>query len=82
MAFDTIDDRAEGEAITPAQIAHNSLFNAREKIELLSQLKADATAAGEEGRETSFTPEEIDRALAEVHQDVQDGVGTDDKGGL
>nr|WP_314262112.1 hypothetical protein [uncultured Devosia sp.] len=78
MLFDSLRDRMGGDdRITPMGIAHNSLFTAKEKIELLNQLKADATAAGEEGQEMGFHAEEIDQAIAEVRQGVQDGVGTD-----
>lgn len=78
MIFDSLRDRMGGDSkITPMGIAHNSLFTAKEKIELLNQLKADTTAAGEDGRELGFAPEEIDQAIAEVRQGVQDGVGTE-----
>ncbi|WEK03305.1 MAG: hypothetical protein P0Y65_14020 [Candidatus Devosia phytovorans] len=69
MLFDSLQDRMGGDdKITPMGIAHNSLFTAKEKLELLNQLKADATAAGEEGREIGFEAEEIDNAIAEVHR--------------
>lgn len=78
MIFDSLRDRMGGDSkITPMGIAHNSLFTAKEKIELLNQLKADTTAAGEDGHELGFAPEEIDQAIAEVRQGVQDGVGTE-----
>lgn len=64
------------DSVTPMAIAHNSLFTAKEKLELLTQLKSDAAAAGEEGHALGFDAEEIDLAIAEVHQGVQDGVGT------
>ncbi len=77
MMFDSLRDRMGGnDKLTPMGIAHNSLFTAREKIELLNQLKADATGASQEGKELGFAPEEIDEAIAEVRQDVQDGVGS------
>ncbi|MDB5613438.1 MAG: hypothetical protein JWQ22_1091 [Devosia sp.] len=76
--FDSLRDRmGGGDKISPMGIAHNSLFTARETIDLLNQLKADVTAAGKEGRELGFDAEEIDSALAEVHQGVQDGVGSE-----
>jgi hypothetical protein len=76
--FDSLRDRMGGDdKISPMNIAHNSLFTAKEKIDLLNQLKSDATAAGKEGRELGFDAEEIDQALAEVHQGVQEGVGTE-----
>ena len=78
MIFDSLRDRMGGhDKLTPMSIAHNSLFTAKEKIELLNQLKSDATAAGEEGRELAFDGEEIDAAIAEVRQGVQDGVGSE-----
>lgn len=77
MVFDSLRNRMGGQDnVTPMGIAHNSLFTAREKIELLNQLKADVTGAGQEGDELGFAPEEIDDAIAEVRQGVQNGVGT------
>jgi len=78
MLFDSLRDRMGGnDKITPMGIAHNSLFTAREKLDLLHQLKADATGASQEGKELGFDAEEIDQAIAEVHQGVQDGVGSE-----
>ena len=77
MVFDSLRDRMGGQdKVTPMGIAHNSLFTAREKIELLNQLKADVTGATQEGTELGFGPEEIDEAIAEVRQGVQSGVGS------
>ena len=76
MVFDTLRDRIGGhDTVTPMAIAHNTLFTAKEKIALLHQLKADATGASQEGDELGFEPDEIDQAIAEVRQGVQDGVG-------
>lgn len=68
-------DHAERDAAktSPMQIAHNPLFTAREKIEMLNELKAEVT-----GRETNpdhlgYSPDEIDAAIAEIRQEVQDG---------
>lgn len=78
MAFDSLKDRMGGQdSVTPMEIAHHTLFTAKEKIELLNQLKADATVASQEGRRIAVNSEEIDEAIAEVRQGVQDGVGTD-----
>lgn len=78
MIFDSLRDRMGGnDKITPMGIAHNSLFTAKEKIELLHQLKADVTGASQEGRELEFNGEEIDQAIEEVRRGVQDGVGSD-----
>lgn len=78
MVFDSLRDRMGGhDKVTPMGIAHNSLFTAKEKLELLNQLKADATGAGQEGDDLGFGPEEIDQAIAEVREGVQNGVGAE-----
>jgi hypothetical protein len=78
MVFDGLKERmGGGQNLTPMQIAHNTLFTAREKLDLLNQLKADVANGQEEGTDFGFTAEEIDAAIAEVRQGVQDGVGTE-----
>ena len=78
MVFDSLRDRMGGHAhLSPMQIAHNSLFTAKEKIELLQQLKADVTGAQQEGDDIGFSAEEIDAAIAEVRQGVENGVGAE-----
>ena len=78
MIFDSLRDRMGGhDNLTPMQIAHNTLFTAKEKIELLNQLKANLTGAQQEGENVGFDAEEVDAAIAEVRQGVQDGVGTE-----
>jgi hypothetical protein len=77
MAFDSLEDGMGGDNITPMEIAHHTLFTAKEKIELLNQLKADVTGAHHEGKSMAVDADEIDAAIAEVRQGVQDGVGAD-----
>ena len=78
MAFDSLNERLGGQDnVTPMAIAHHTLFTAREKIELLNQLKADVTGAHQEGRPMAIEAEEIDAAIAEVRQEVEDGVGAE-----
>lgn len=78
MVFDSLRDRMGGHAnLSPMQIAHNSLFTAKEKIELLQQLKAEVTGAQQEGDDMGFDAEEIDAAIAEVRQGVENGVGAE-----
>ena len=78
MAFGSPEEQTTGrEQLTPMQIARNSLFTAREKLDLLKEIKADATGAEAEGRAFGFTSGEIDDAIALVHRDVQDGMGTE-----
>jgi hypothetical protein len=78
MVFDSLRDRMGGhDNLTPMQIAHNTLFTAKEKIELLNQLKANLTGLQQEGDDVGFDADEVDAAIAEVRQGVQDGVGTE-----
>lgn len=78
MAFGDFGKHLTGrDNLTPMQIAQHSLFTAREKLDLLNQLKADASGAAAEGREFGFTSGEIDEAIAHVHRGVQDGVGAE-----
>ena len=58
---------------SPMQIAHNPLFTAREKIEMLNELKAEVTGHEANPDHLGFEPEEIDAAIAEIRQEVQDG---------
>jgi hypothetical protein len=64
--------RAESRT-SPMQIAHNPLFTAREKIELLNQLKAEVTGERANPDNLGYDPEEIDAAIAEIRTEVQDG---------
>lgn len=78
MVFDNLKDRAGGpESLSPMRIAHNTLLTAREKIELLRQLKSEASGILQEGDPLGFDPAEIDAAIAEVRKGVQDDVGAD-----
>ena len=58
---------------SPMQIAHNPLFTAREKIEMLSELKAEMTAEAANPDKLAYGPDEIDAAIAEIKLEVQDG---------
>jgi len=78
MVFDSLKDQMTGrDNLTPMQIAQHSLFTAREKLDLLQQLKADAAGAQAEGDDLGFTAGEIDEAIAYVRKGVQEGVGTE-----
>lgn len=78
MVFGNLEEEIMSrDNLTPMQIAQHSLFTAREKLDLLQQLRADAAGAAAEGREFGFAAGEIDEAIAYVHQGVQDGVGTE-----
>ena len=70
----SLDDTERHEAHTsPMQIAHNPLFTAREKIDLLNQLKAEVTGEDANPDWLAFGPDEIDAAIEEIKLEVQDG---------
>ena len=58
---------------SPMEIAHNPLFTAREKIELLNKLKAEVTGEDVNPDHLAYEPEEIDAAIQEIKLDAQDG---------
>ena len=65
-------ERSEAET-SPMQIAHNPLFTAREKIDLLHQLKAEVIGEAKNPDDLAFDPEEIDRAIETIRLEVQNG---------
>jgi hypothetical protein len=71
MALDATE-RSEART-SPMQIAHSPLFTAREKIDLLNQLKAEVTGEAANPDQLGYDPEEIDAAIAEIKLEVQDG---------
>lgn len=78
MVFDSLrDGMGEQDSVSPMQIAHNSLFTAKEKIELLNQLKSQVTAVQQDGDDVGFDASEVDAAIADVRQGVENGVGSD-----
>ena len=71
MALDPTERR---EARTsPMQIAHNPLFTAREKIDLLNKLKAEVAGEDANPDHLAYDPEEIDAAIEEIKLEVQNG---------
>jgi hypothetical protein len=77
MALDTGEHRAGEDMLTPMGIAHHTLFTAREKLDLLQEIRAEVTSTGDGDLYRGFSPEEIDHAIEEVRHVVQDGVGLD-----
>lgn len=74
MVFDSLRDRMGGhDNLSPQQIAHNTLFTATEKIELLHQLQSQH--ASNEGDDLGFSAEDIDAAIAQVRQGAENNVG-------
>lgn len=76
MAFESLEYRADDHsAPMPAQIAHNPSLTAREKLDLLTRLKAEVTGALENSEDLGLTPGEIDQAIDEVKLDAENGFG-------
>ena len=71
MALDATE-RSEART-SPMQIAHNPLFTAREKIELLNELKAEVTGEVANPDDLAYDPAEIDAAIEEIKLEVQRG---------
>jgi hypothetical protein len=69
-----LDPTERHEAKTsPMQIAHNPLFTAREKIDMLYELKAEVTGETANPGHLGYDPDEIDAAIAEIKLEVQEG---------
>ena len=76
MAFESLEYRADDHsAPMPLQIAHNPSLTAREKLDLLTRLKAEVTGALENSEDLGLTPGEIDQAIDEVKLDIENGIG-------
>lgn len=75
MAFDST--RMGGwDHFTPMQIAHNALFTAKEKLDLLHRIKAEVSGAVQNEDDLGFSPQEVDEAIAEVRLGAQNGEQT------
>ena len=72
MSLDATERRAAH--TSPMQIAHNPLFTAREKIEMLNQLKAEVTGEAANPDGLAYDPTEIDAAIQEIKLEVQEGL--------
>jgi hypothetical protein len=60
--------------LTPMLIARHVGFTAREKLELLTQLRSDVSVAALNGDMPAFAPSEVDAAIALIKQSVQRGM--------
>jgi hypothetical protein len=75
MLFDSLKERAGGPTkLMPMEIAHHTLFTAREKLELLQQLMAEVSGEAANRDKLGFSPEEVEAAIAEVRAGAQDNV--------
>lgn len=77
MAFDSTEARMGGrDHFTPMQIAHHTLFTAKEKLDLLHRIKAEVSGAVQNEDDLGFSPHEVDEAIAEVRLGAQNGEQT------
>ena len=77
MAFDSLQSRMGGRAnFTPMQIAHHTLFTAKEKLDLLNRIKSEVSGAVRNVDDLGFSPEEVDDAIAQVRLGAQNGEQT------
>lgn len=78
MVLSSSEQRAGGkDNLMPMEIAHHSLFTAREKIDLLQKLKAEVTSALDNDHDIGLDPAEIDAAIEEVKLGAQRGEQTE-----
>lgn len=76
MAFDSTKVRMGGRGhFTPMEIAQHSLFTAREKLDLLNEIKIEVSGATHHD-DLGFAPEEVDDAITEVRLRAQRGEQT------
>lgn len=70
MAYEPIEGNP---AEMPAKIARHTALTAKEKIEMLHDLKAKATGVTETGAPAGLDPQHIDAAIEEVRISAQQG---------
>lgn len=70
MAFDWAESRPGGPT-TPMQIAHNTRFTAKQKLDLLQKIKATVRHAVQNEDDLGFSPQEVDEAIARVRLRAQ-----------
>jgi hypothetical protein len=74
MAFEADNGRADSSVeTTPMQIAHHPTFTAKEKMDLLQQLKAEAVSIAEDGVPVAFELSDIDTAIEDVKRRAEEG---------
>lgn len=76
MAIDSEARMGGRSGFTPMQIAHHTLFTAKEKLDLLHHIKAEVTGTVQNEDDLGFSPQEIDEAIAEVKLGAQHGEQT------
>lgn len=73
MAFPLRDVGTNAEALSPNYIARHRLFTAREKIDLLEELRVGVVMAAAGDVDPGFSTWEIDHAIDDVRRSVVRG---------
>jgi hypothetical protein len=74
MAFEPETGRTDENApLTPMHIARHPTFTAKEKMDLLQQLKAEAVSIAENGMPVAFELSDIDTAIEDVKRSAEEG---------
>jgi hypothetical protein len=69
-----LDSTQRHESLTsPMEIAHNPLFTAREKIDILNELKAEVSGEAGNPDALGYDPGEIDAAIQQIRLEVHEG---------
>lgn len=77
MAFDSAESGAgSGQQLHPMQIAQNTLFTAKEKLDLLHRIKAEVSGSMANSDDLGFSAEEVDDAIHAVKLGAQTGEQT------
>lgn len=62
--------------LTPEEIAHHDFFSRQEKLDVLHELKAEASGAISNDDGVGYTVEEIESAIAEVKSETGSPIKT------
>ena len=71
MPLASADGRSAGPGLSPMQIARHPLFTAREKVEMLEEIRAGISSITLDSGPLGFAPDEIGDAIAEVRLGVE-----------
>lgn len=76
MSFKPTDRPGRKPGFTPRQIAQNTLFTAKEKLDLLHRIRAEVSGRVQNEDALGFSPQDVDEAIAEVRLEAQHGERT------
>lgn len=78
MRAEPMESRVSGQGdLSPMKVAHHPLFTAREKIEMLEEMRAGFSNFHLDDDDLGFEAGEIDDAIEEVRLNAQNGDGSE-----